>query len=77
MGGEGKVQKRGGTVEQGEGSALVGRLVADLEAAIGKEDDEAVAGSELVEVVPKGGGPARRPHDGVPLARAVVQGRGA
>jgi alkyl hydroperoxide reductase subunit AhpF len=77
MGGEGKVRKRGGAVEQHEGRALVGRLVANLEAAVGKEDDEAIAGSELMEVIPEGSGPARRPHDGVQHAHAVVLGRGA
>jgi hypothetical protein len=68
----------GGAVEQREGRALAGRRVADLEAAVGMEDDEAVAGSEHVEVVlglGGGGGPARRPpRDGVPLAGAVIQG---
>ena len=60
----------GGAVEQREGRALAGRRVADLEAAVGMEDDEAVAGSEHVEVVLGGSDPP----DGMPLAGAVVQG---
>jgi hypothetical protein len=59
-----------GAVEQLEGRALAGRRVADLEAAVGMEDDEAVAGSEHVDVVIRGSGPADR----MPLAGAVVQG---
>jgi hypothetical protein len=61
-------------VEKGERRALAGRRVADVEAAVGDEDEEAVAGSEHVQVVGVGGGPARRPRDGEPLAGAVVQG---
>jgi hypothetical protein len=64
----------GSAVEQREGRALASRRVADLEAAVGTEDDEAVARSEHVEVVLGAAGPARRPSDGAPLSGAVVQG---
>ena len=60
----------GGAVEQRERRALAGRRVADLEAAVGMEDDEAVAGSEYVDVVLGGSDPGGR----MPLAGAVVQG---
>jgi hypothetical protein len=69
--------KRGdaiGAVEKSEWRALAGRRVADLEAAVGEEDEEAFAGSQHVQVVPVGGGPACCPRDGAPLAGAVVQG---
>ena len=63
----------GGAVEQREGRALAGRRVADLEAAVLMEDDEAVAGSEHVVVVLEGSDRARPPRDRMPLAGAVVQ----
>lgn len=57
--------------------ALAGRRVADVEAAVGDDEEEAVAGGEHVEVeveVLRGGGNAVRAQDGELLSGAVVHG---
>ena len=56
-------------VGQRERRELASRRVADVEAAVGDEDEDAVAGGEHVEVLNGG-----RPDDGAPLAAAVVHG---